>query len=62
MLSSLSSQEKQLRQDAMHFAINNNALEGLIVSEQAKSLFSRWIDGEITLEQAEKEIYALWRK
>lgn len=54
--------EKQKRQEAVTFAINNNAIEGLIVSEPAKSLLNRWIEGEITLEQAENEMYALWQR
>lgn len=53
--------EKIQRQEAVQFAINNNAMEGLFVSEQAKALFNRWIEGEITLEKVEQEIYALWR-
>ena len=53
--------EKTQRQEAVQFAINNNAMEGLFVSEQAKALFNRWIEGEITLEKVEQEIYALWR-
>lgn len=53
--------EKTQRQEAVQFAINNNAMEGLLVSEQAKALFNRWIEGEITLEKVEQEIYALWR-
>lgn len=57
----LTTLEKIQRQEAVQFAINNNAMEGLFVSEQAKSLFSRWVEGEITLEKVEQEIYALWR-
>ena len=53
--------EKIQRQEAVQFAINNNAMEGLFVSEQAKALFNRWIEGEITLEKVEQAIYALWR-
>lgn len=53
--------EKTQRQEAVQFAINNNAMEGLFVSEQAKALFNRWVEGEITLEKVEQEIYALWR-
>ncbi|MFC0930261.1 antitoxin VbhA family protein [Pasteurella multocida] len=54
--------EKQRRQEAMDFAISNNAIEGLFVSDTARQLLSRWVEGEITLEQAENEMYALWRK
>lgn len=53
--------EKTQRQEAVQFAINNNAMEGLFVSEQAKALLNRWVEGEITLEKVEQEIYALWR-
>lgn len=53
--------EKQLRQEAMQFALNNNEIEGLFVSDSAKALFKRWIEDEITLEQAENELYALWK-
>lgn len=54
--------EKQKRQEAANFAMNNNAIEGLFVSEYAKDLLNRWIEGEITLEQAENEMYALWQR
>ncbi|WP_281772505.1 antitoxin VbhA family protein [Haemophilus parahaemolyticus] len=53
--------EKQQRQEAVQFAINNNAIEGLFVSEQTKQLLNRWIEGELTLEQVESKIYALWQ-
>ncbi|MGX2969117.1 antitoxin VbhA family protein [Ursidibacter sp. B-7004-1] len=53
--------EKQKRQEAVQFAINNNAIEGLVVSEAAKTLLNQWVEGEITQEQAENEIYALWQ-
>lgn len=57
----ISNLEAQKRQEAVKFAINNNAIEGLFVSEPAKKLLERWVKGEITLEQAENEMYALWR-
>ena len=44
--------EKQKRQEAANFAINNNAIEGLFVSDEAKDLLNRWVNGEITLEEA----------
>ena len=53
--------EKQKRQEAANFAINNNAIEGLFVSDEAKDLLNRWVNGEITLEEAENKIYALWQ-
>lgn len=56
-----SSLERNKRQEAVNFAINNNAIEGLHISEEAKLLFERWVNGEITLEQAEGELYALWQ-
>ena len=53
--------EKQKRQEAANFAINNNAIEGLFVSDEAKDLLNRWVNGEITLEEAENKTYALWQ-
>ena len=53
--------EKQKRQEAANFAINNNAIEGLFVSDEAKDLLNRWVNGEITLEDAENKMYALWQ-
>ncbi len=53
--------EKQKRQEAANFAINNNAIEGLFVSDEAKDLLNRWVNGEITLEEAENKMYALWQ-
>ena len=53
--------EKQKRQEAGNFAINNNAIEGLFVSDEAKDLLNRWVNGEITLEEAENKMYALWQ-
>ena len=53
--------EKQKRQEAANFAINNNAIEGLFVSDEAKDLLNRWVNGEITLEGAENKMYALWQ-
>ena len=53
--------EKQKRQEAANFAINNNAIEGLFVSDEAKDLLNRWVNGEITLEEADNKMYALWQ-
>ena len=53
--------EKQKRQEAANFAINNNTIEGLFVSDEAKDLLNRWVNGEITLEEAENQMYALWQ-
>lgn len=53
--------EKQKRQEAANFAINNNAIEGLFVSDEAKDLLNCWVNGEITLEEAENKMYALWQ-
>ena len=53
--------EKQRRQEAANIAINNNAIEGLFVSDEAKDLLNRWVNGEITLEEAENKMYALWQ-
>lgn len=50
--------EKQRRQYIVNFAINNNAIAGLPVSNELKELLDRWINGEITLEEIEKEIYS----
>ena len=53
--------EKQKRQEAANFAINNNAIEGLFLSDEAKDLLNRWVNGEITLEEAENKMHALWQ-
>ena len=53
--------EKKRRQYRVNFAINNNAIEGLFVSDELKELLKLWVNDEITLEEVEKKIYALWR-
>lgn len=47
--------EKQRRQYRVNFAINNNAIEGLFVSDELKELLKLWVNGEITLEEVEKK-------
>lgn len=54
--------EKKRRQYRVNFAINNNAIEGLFVSNELKELLKLWVNDEITLEEVEKKIYALWRQ
>lgn len=54
--------EKKRRQYRVNFAINNNAIEGLFVSDELKELLKLWVNDEITLEEVEKKIYALWRQ
>lgn len=53
--------EKKRRQYRVNFAINNNAIKGLFVSDELKELLKLWVNDEITLEEVEKKIYALWR-
>lgn len=50
--------EKQRRQYIVNFAINNNAIAGLPISNELKELLDCWINGEITLEEIEKKIYS----
>lgn len=57
----LTDSEKKRRQYRVNFAINNNAIEGLFVSAELKELLKLWVNDEITLEEVEKKIYALWR-
>lgn len=53
--------EQQRRQYRVNFAINNNnAIEGLFVSDELKELLKLWVNGEITLEEVEKKIYLLY--
>ena len=52
--------EKQRRQYRVNFAINNNPIEGLFVSDELKELLKLWVNGEITLEEVEKKIYLLY--
>jgi hypothetical protein len=56
----ITSLEKQRRQYRVNFAINNNAIEGLFVSDELKELLKLWVNGEITLEEVEKKIYSLY--
>lgn len=56
----ITSLEKQRRQYRVNFAINNNAIEGLFVSDELKELLKLWVNGEITLEEVEKKIYLLY--
>lgn len=58
----LTDSEKKIRQYRVNFAINNNAIEGLFVSDELKELLKLWVNDEITLEEVEKKIYALWRQ
>ena len=58
----LTDSEKKRRQYRVNFAINNNAIDGLFVSEELKELLKLWINDEITLEEVEKKIYTLWRQ
>lgn len=58
----LTNSEKKRRQYLVNFAINNNAIEGLFVSDELKELLKLWVNDEISLEEVEKEIYALWRQ
>ena len=58
----LTDSEKQRRQYRVNFAINNDAIEGLFGSEEIKELLKLWVNDEITLEEVEKKIYALWRQ
>ena len=51
----LTDSEKKRRQYRVNFAINNNAIEGLFVSEELKELLKLWINDEITLEEVEKK-------
>lgn len=44
------------RREIVKQAINENALEGITPDLQAQKLFSRYIDGEITLDDALQEI------
>lgn len=57
----LTDSEKKRRQYRVNFAINNNAIEGLFVSDELRELLKLWVNDEITLEEVEKKIYALWR-
>ena len=56
----ITSLEKQRRQYRVNFAINNNAIEGLFVSDELKELLKLGVNGEITLEEVEKKIYSLY--
>lgn len=56
----LTDSEKKRRQYRVNFAINNNAIEGLFVSDELKELLKLWVNGEITLEEVEKKIYSLY--
>lgn len=44
------------RREIVKQAINENALEGITPDLQAQQLLSRYIDGEITLDDALQEI------
>jgi hypothetical protein len=51
----LTDSEKKIRQYRVNFAINNNAIEGLFVSDELKELLKLWVNDEITLEEVEKK-------
>ncbi|MEE6074766.1 antitoxin VbhA family protein [Avibacterium paragallinarum] len=43
--------EQQIRQQALQFAIDNNRLEGLYLSQEMLHYFQRWVMGEITISE-----------
>lgn len=52
----LNKQEKQARQKALQFAINNNRLEGLHLSPEMLAHFPKWIVGELTATELKTNI------
>lgn len=47
---------REKRQEAVSFAMANNRLEGLPVSERVQKKFKEFVDGTITLEQLEADL------
>lgn len=43
--------EQQIRQQALQFAIDNNRLEGLYLSQEMLHYFQKWAMGEITISE-----------
>jgi hypothetical protein len=52
-------QELAERKDAVHQAVASVRLEGLEPSEEALSIFQRYADGELTIEEMGSEIDAM---
>jgi hypothetical protein len=48
---SITERERAIREEAYRDAVTNLRLEGLEMDEEAKRIFQRHIDGEITSEQ-----------
>lgn len=47
---------RKKRQEAVNFAMANNRLEGLPVSERVQKKFKEFVDGTITLEELEADL------
>lgn len=55
----ISTEEKEKRMKALEFAINNNAIEGLTISNDTKDVLLLWVNGKITIQEVEEKMYAL---
>ena len=55
----ITDRERAKRLDAIQQALASVRLEGLEPGEEAKAIFQRYVDGEVTLEQMGAEIEAL---
>lgn len=51
-MSTITPEERAKRLEAVRYARATNALEGLKSSPFARELQARWIDGEITIDEA----------
>lgn len=55
----ITDRERAKRLEAIQQALASVRLEGLEPGEEAKAIFQRYVDGEVTLEQMGAEIEAL---
>ncbi|MEJ9308374.1 antitoxin VbhA family protein [Gallibacterium anatis] len=55
----LTKEEKINRQKAVQFAINNNRLKGLDVSDEMLNAFEKWINDEISMKALQAIAYEI---
>ena len=55
----INDRERAERQDAIDQALASVRLEGLEPSDEAKAIFKRYSDGELSLEEMDEEIQAM---
>ncbi|MBF0786029.1 hypothetical protein E4T80_11190 [Muribacter muris] len=55
----ISQEERNQRQKAVQFALDNNRLEGLDMDEDVLALSQEWIDGIISYQEFREKVYEI---